>query len=56
MFEFKPSYNLEGGFAVDREDKTIYLASDDRVIHALYNGQVNLLESSLKNPIIHLGY
>ncbi len=45
FFEFKPNYRLEGGFVADREDKVIYLASDDGFIHALYNGQVNIIDS-----------
>ena len=49
MFEFKPTYRLEGGFTVDREDKIIYLASDDGLIHAVYNGQVNLLKFYFTN-------
>jgi hypothetical protein len=40
LFEFKPSYRLDGGLIADREDKIIYLASDDGFIRALYNGQI----------------
>jgi hypothetical protein len=42
MFEFKPTYRFEGGFVADREDKFIYLATDDGSVRALYNGQVNI--------------
>jgi hypothetical protein len=40
IFEFKPAYRLDGGFVVDKDDKYIYLASDDGCIRALLNGQV----------------
>lgn len=57
MFEYKPTYRLEGGFTVDREDKIIYLASDDGLIRAVYNGQVNLLEFCFTKQInIHLSF
>ena len=53
--EFKPTYRLEGGFAVDKDDKMIYLASDDGRIHALYNGQVKPTNSfSQKIQILFL--
>ncbi|CAF2959691.1 unnamed protein product [Rotaria sp. Silwood2] len=40
-FELKPSYRLDGGFIADREDKILYLASDDGFIRSFYNGQLN---------------
>ena len=36
----KPTYHLDGGLAVDREDRYIYLASNDGHIRVLHNGQV----------------
>jgi hypothetical protein len=41
-FELKLSYRLDGGFAVDRDEKFIYVASDDGYIRALHNGQVDV--------------
>jgi hypothetical protein len=43
LFEFKPTYHLEGGFTADIEDKIVYLASDDGYIRALCNGLVNII-------------
>ena len=41
ILELKPVYRLEGGFTVDREEKFLYLASDDGYIRALQDGQVS---------------
>ncbi|CAF4648755.1 unnamed protein product [Rotaria sp. Silwood1] len=41
IFELKPSYRLDGGFVADREDKIVYLASDDGLIRAFNYGQLN---------------
>ncbi|CAF1133715.1 unnamed protein product [Rotaria sordida] len=41
IFELKPTYRLDGGFIADREDKIVYLASDDGFIRAFHNGQLN---------------
>jgi hypothetical protein len=48
ILEFKPTYRLEGGFVADRDDKIIYLASDDGSIHALCNGQVKIIDSFIR--------
>lgn len=40
VFEYKPTFRLDGGFAVDRDERFIYFASDDGHIRALHNGQV----------------
>ena len=40
--EIKPIFRFDGGFTTDREEKFVYLASDDGCIRTLYNGQVRI--------------
>jgi hypothetical protein len=54
MFELKPAYRLEGGFTADREDKFVYLASDDGCIRDFYNGHVKNIYYLMPNDFILL--
>jgi len=54
MFELKPAYRLEGGFTADREDKFVYLASDDGCIRDFYNGHVKNIYYLMQNDFILL--